>query len=93
MMITGTAKAEKNPLMEILETGGGRVTLGKPLSKEEFIALSSRFPHLDPYDEKVYIYREGKGEEVVEGFSGKILSGEEVMPGMELPLEEFKRKK
>lgn len=201
-------------MLEILDAGGGRITLEKPLSKEEFIALSNRFPHLqmereangktniispekkgsgkresiltiligmwalkskmgevyspstgielpdgsikspdcawvsnermaasaetddedflriipdfvaevrsssdrlvslkkkmtnvwmangvrlawliDPYDEKVHIYREGKGEEVVEGFSGKMLSGEEVMPGMELPLEELRIKK
>ena len=47
---------------------------------------------IDPYDEKVYIYRSGQETEVVEGFEGKILSGEAVMPGMEMPLEEFKKK-
>lgn len=47
---------------------------------------------IDPYDEKVYIYRKGEAVEVVEGFSGKILSGENVMPGMELPLDELKKK-
>lgn len=211
-MSATTSKAEKNSLLEILDAGGGRITLGKPLSKDEFVTLSERFPDLqmereangktnislplkkgaaerestlilwiglwamesktgtffsssigielpdgsikspdcawvssermaassetddedflqvipdfvaevrsssdrltalkkkmtgvwmangvrlawliDPYDEKVYIYREGKDEEVVDGFAGKILSGEEVMPGMELPLEELRR--
>ena len=47
---------------------------------------------IDPYDEKVYIYRSGQETEVMERFEGKILSGEAVMPGMEMPLEEFKKK-
>lgn len=46
---------------------------------------------IDPYDEKIYIYRAGKKVEVIEGFSGKYLSGEDVLPGFELPLEEMKR--
>ncbi len=210
-MSAATAKNIENPLLEIIETGGGKVTLEKHLSREEFIALSERFPDLrmereangktnimspvkkgsgkresvvlifvgmwryrtglgqvfspstgiefpdgsvrspdcawvseerlaatasgdddylkaipdfvaeirsvsdrisklkkkmtdtwmangvrlawliDPYAEEVHIYREGKPVEVVKGFSGKKLSGEDVMPGMELPLEELKR--
>ncbi len=45
---------------------------------------------IDPYEEKAYVYRAGQEVEVVEGFAGKTLSGEEVMPGMELPLEELR---
>jgi Uma2 family endonuclease len=48
---------------------------------------------IDPYEEKAYIYREGEAQpEIVEGFSGKKLSGEVVLPGFELPLETMMRK-
>jgi Uma2 family endonuclease len=47
---------------------------------------------IDPYKEKVWIYRKGKEPEMIEGFSGKTLNGENVMPGMVLPLDELKRK-
>ncbi len=46
---------------------------------------------IDPYDEKAYIYRPGREVEVIEGFDGKMLSGEDVLPGFELALEEMKR--
>ncbi|HRI59589.1 MAG TPA: Uma2 family endonuclease, partial [Saprospiraceae bacterium] len=42
---------------------------------------------IDPYEEKVYIYRPGAAPEIVEGFAGKKLPGEDVLPGFELPLE------
>lgn len=45
---------------------------------------------IDPYDEKVYIYRQGKEVEEIKGFSGNILSGESVLPGFELPLDAMK---
>lgn len=45
---------------------------------------------IDPFEENAYIYRENGEMEVVEGFEDKILSGEAVMPGMELPLGEFR---
>ncbi|HFA47980.1 MAG TPA: Uma2 family endonuclease [Bacteroidetes bacterium] len=48
---------------------------------------------IDPYKEKVYIYREDGSSDIVEGFSGNILSGEDIMPGFELPLEKLKLKK
>ncbi|MEL6719965.1 MAG: Uma2 family endonuclease [Bacteroidota bacterium] len=48
---------------------------------------------IDPYGEKVWIYRENQETELVEGFDGKILSGEEIMPGFELPLDKMKVKK
>ncbi len=45
---------------------------------------------IDPYNEKAYIYRENEPDpEIVEGFAGKKLSGEDVMPGMEMPLKGF----
>lgn len=48
---------------------------------------------IDPFEEKVYIYRQGLStSEVVEGFSNKKLSGEDVLPGFELDLETMKRK-
>ena len=42
---------------------------------------------IDPYQEKAYIYRPGLAVTVIKGFTGKVLSGEEVLPGFELPLE------
>ncbi len=46
---------------------------------------------IDPYSEKVWIYRNEEAPELIKGFKGKILSGEEVMPGLELPLSKIKR--
>jgi len=48
---------------------------------------------IDPYEEKAYIYRADGSLEVVEGFSGKSLNGQGVMPGLELPLDELKIEK
>ena len=48
---------------------------------------------IDPYEETVNIYRSGKFVEVVNGFQGRVLSGEDVMPGMELPLDDLRREK
>lgn len=47
---------------------------------------------IDPYEEKAYIYQHTREVEIVEGFDGKKLSGEDVLPGFELPLEAMKRK-
>lgn len=47
---------------------------------------------IDPYAEKAYIYRQDAVPEVVTGFPGKKLSGESVLPGFELPLQEMKRR-
>jgi Uma2 family endonuclease len=47
---------------------------------------------IDPYEEKAYVYRQGREVEILEGFDGKKLSGEDVLPGFELPLEVMKRK-
>lgn len=46
---------------------------------------------IDPYDEKVYIYRPGQAVETVVGFAGKKLPGVDVLPGFELPLDEMRR--
>jgi len=49
---------------------------------------------LDPYEEKAYIYRAGTADpEVTQGFAGKQLTGEDLLPGFELPLETMLRKK
>jgi len=49
---------------------------------------------IDPYKEKVYIYREGqKSAEILQGFHERTLNGETIMPGMELPLDELKIRK
>lgn len=48
---------------------------------------------IDPSAEKVWIYRENREVEEVVDFTNTILSGEEIMPGMELPLAELKLKK
>jgi len=59
---------------------------------EGWIANGVRLAWLiDPFEEKAYIYRPGRDVEIVEGFSGKTLSGEAVLPGFELPLDEMRR--
>ena len=47
---------------------------------------------IDPYKEKVYIYRPDQEVEVVAGFADKVLSGGEIMPGFELPLDKMRRR-
>lgn len=42
---------------------------------------------IDPYNAQVFIYRQGKAVEEVHGFSGKSLSGEDVLPGFDLKLD------
>lgn len=45
---------------------------------------------IDPYEEKSWVYRANGSIDVAEGFAGKKLSGENVLPGFELDLEAFK---
>lgn len=45
---------------------------------------------IDSYEEKAWIYRSNGSIDVVEKFTGKKLSGENVLPGFELDLDEFK---
>jgi len=59
--------------------------------KEIWMANGARLGWLiDPYGEQAFVYREDGTVETISGFEGKTLSGEEVLPGMELPLEEFR---
>ncbi|MCB0841136.1 MAG: Uma2 family endonuclease [Bacteroidetes bacterium] len=45
---------------------------------------------IDPYSERVWIYREGQEPEIVKEFVNRELSGETVMPGMVFPLEKMR---
>ena len=45
---------------------------------------------IDPYKERVFIYRANQAVEEIKGFDGNILSGEEVLVGFELDLEKMK---
>ena len=57
---------------------------------EAWIANGVRLAWLiDPYEEKAWIYRQDGSVEVVEGFDKK-LSGEDLLPGFELALGEFR---
>ncbi len=47
---------------------------------------------IDPYDEIVYIYRQGSEVEELHGFAGKKISGEAVLPGFLLDLETMQRR-
>ena len=46
---------------------------------------------IDPYEEEVHIYRMGKQVEIIKGFQGQVLNGDDVMSGMELPLDDLRR--
>ncbi len=48
---------------------------------------------IDPYEEKAYIYRQNAEPETIVGFAGKSLSGENILPGFHLPLNEMMRRK
>ncbi|MEO6759751.1 MAG: Uma2 family endonuclease [Saprospiraceae bacterium] len=67
----------------------------KPLQKKmthTWLANGVRLAWLiDPYEEKAYLYRPDQEVEIVVGFAGKMLSGEGVLPGFELPLDEMRR--
>jgi Uma2 family endonuclease len=57
---------------------------------EEYIENGALLGFLiDPLQQKAWIYRQNETPQLVEGFSGS-LSGENVMPGFELPLSSFK---
>ncbi len=47
---------------------------------------------IDPYEEVVYVYRQGAEVEEVHGFAGKSISGEAVLPGFSLDLETMRRR-
>lgn len=68
-----------------------RVARLKKKMKNDWMKNGVRLAWLiDPYQEKVYIYRENGPDEIISGFVGKKLTGEEVMPGMELPLDDLR---
>lgn len=47
---------------------------------------------IDPYDEKAYVYKQGQDVRVISDFAANALSGDDVLPGFELPLVEMMRK-
>ncbi len=64
----------------------------KPLHEkmEEYMENGAQLGFLiDPIQQKAWIYRPTKAPELVIGFSG-VLSGENVLPGFELPLSVFR---
>lgn len=62
----------------------------KAKMEDTWIANGVRLAWLiDPYQEKAYIYRGDGSKDVVKGFDNK-LSGEDVLPGFELDLSEFR---
>lgn len=44
---------------------------------------------IDPYEEKAWIYRPGKKVEVLSGFKNNTLNGENILPGLQIPLQPF----
>ena len=78
-----------------VRSGSDRIERVKEKMKSVWMKNGVRLAWLiDPYDEKAYLYREGEEEpEIVKGFSGKKLSGENVMPGFEFPLDAVMLKK
>ncbi len=76
-----------------VRSGSDRLNKLKTKMTDTWMANGVRLAWLiDPFEEQVYIYRQGQPEpEIVSGFARKILSGEAVMPGFELPLKEMKR--
>jgi len=75
-----------------IRSGSDRLKKLQTKMTDVWIANGVRLAWLiDPYEEKVYIYRPDKAVETVEGFAGKKLSGTEVLPGFELPLDEMRR--
>lgn len=72
----------------------GRLSKLKKKMADSWIKNGVRLGWLiDPYEEKAYIYRAGGEVEIVSGFEGKKLQGEDVMPGMELPLDDLRIRK
>ena len=75
-----------------IRSGSDRVKKLQTKMTDVWIANGVRLAWLiDPYEEKNYIYRPDKAVEIVEGFAGKKLSGTDVLPGFELPLDEMRR--
>ena len=76
-----------------VRSSSDRLNKQKTKMEEVWMANGVRLGWLiDPYDEQVYIFRENGGQEIIQGFEGKILSGEDVMPGLEVPLDKLRLK-
>lgn len=74
---------------EIRSDSEGLVRLKRKMA-DSWMANGIRLSWLiDPYQEKVWIYRSEQEVEVISGFADKTLSGEDILPGLELPLEPF----
>ena len=75
-----------------IRSGSDKIKTLLAKMQEVWLANGARLAWLiDPYEEKAYIYRPGQETEIVEGFAGKKLPGEAVLPGFELPLDEMRR--
>ncbi len=86
-------KAVPDFIVEVRSQSDNLVTLKKKMTKT-WMANGVRLAWLiDPYEEKVWIYREGEKVEQLKDFKNRVLNGETIMPGMELPLNELMRKK
>lgn len=77
-----------------IRSGTDRLVNLKKKMKDTWMKNGVRLAWLvDPYSEQVFIYRQGQDVEKIKGFSSKSLSGEDVLPGFELSLEEFMLRK
>lgn len=71
-----------------IRSSSDRIALLQKKMKESWMANGVRLAWLiDPYQEKVWIYRNGQAPELIKGFAGRRLSGEGVMPGLEFSLD------
>jgi Uma2 family endonuclease len=95
-----TAEEEENNFIPIVPdfvveilSSSDRLARAKEKMKNTWMKNGVRLGWLiDPYREQVFIYREGQVEEVVAGFVGKELSGEDVLPGLLVPLDKLAAK-
>ena len=73
-----------------LRSSSDRIKKVEEKMKNKWMKNGARLGWLiDPYNEKVIIYREDGSEEIIEGFAGKKLKGENIMQGLEVPLEKL----
>lgn len=83
-------KAVPDFIVEIRSASDRMPALKKKMN-EVWMANGVRLAWLiNPYDEQVWIYREKQEPELVTGFSGRTLSGETIMPDLEVALEKMK---
>jgi len=76
-----------------IRSGSDNLEKLKTKMKDSWIANGVRLAWLiDPYEETAWVYRADGTVEKVEGFDKQLL-GEDVMPGFELDLAEFRVRK